>query len=107
METGITTRALCETVIHNMLSGGRLCSENKGGLFLWVSHDGLGDKWDDISLTDVHDRLVDKPSYQFGPVANSSTEWHTQAYTSLVRTARGVVVTYNKYFQYSSSSVLQ
>ena len=83
-----------------LMSGGRLCTENTTDLFLWVSWDGMGDEFERHEITHWHNELwKGDPSYKFDIGVNSSKQFETIAYTSMVPAGPGsIYIVYNKYF---------
>lgn len=77
-----------------LLSGGRLCVENKTGIFLWVNSDGMGgyrskrpgtSTWERHSITAQHNRLwTGDDKYLFSEMVNDSSVFETLSYTSIV-----------------------
>ena len=85
-----------------LLSGGRLCVEDRTGLYLWSRGAGpsaeLGSGWAKHSLSYWHNRMWGgDPQLRFDEQVN--TTFSTQAYTKILPTADEdeVLVTYNMY----------
>jgi hypothetical protein len=87
-----------------LLAGGRLCTENTSGLFVWSNADGMsgfgqplsgGDAvWTRHSVSYWHNRLAPEVwrsnlTLMFSPSVNDSSAFETQAYMSLVHAGPG------------------
>ncbi len=90
------------------LTGGRLCVENRTGIFLWVDKTGLGgfgsskagtETWVRHSITAQHNRLwKGDAKYLFTEMVNDSSVFETLSYTSIMATGpKSAVITYNKF----------
>ena len=79
-----------------LLTGGRLCVENKTGIFLWVNVDGMGgfgsdkpgmEEWQRHSITGQHNRLwTGAKQHLFTEMVNDSSVFETLSYTSIMPT---------------------
>jgi hypothetical protein len=92
-----------------LLSGGRLCTENMTGIFLWVNADGMGgfnssapgtQNFVRHSISAQHNRLwKGDPQYLFSEMVNDSSVFETLSYTSLTVTGpRSAAIFYGKFF---------
>jgi hypothetical protein len=94
-----------------LMTGGRLCVENKTGLFLWVNEDGMGGSeahatagFSRHSISAAHNALWrgDK-QYLYTNAVNNSALWETLAYTSILPTGPdSVAIMYQKFLNMSS-----
>lgn len=83
-----------------LLAGGRMRNHNTSDILLWVNHDGLGRRWEEVSISSVHNDLAANASWRYDEHVNSTDDhWardhpQTTSYTSLLRTAptEGVLV---------------
>ena len=57
-----------------LLSGGRLTTEQQGGVFLWVSDDGFGRSWRTTSLSFKHNQLESDPALRFPDRVNTTLD---------------------------------
>ena len=58
-----------------LLSGGRLTTESMTGIFLWVSSDGFGHRWDQVhSLSYQHNLLQPLPMLKFPETVNTTLD---------------------------------
>ena len=82
-----------------LLTGGRLCVENKTGIFLWVNPKGDADEWTRHSITAAHNQLWQGDTgYLFTEMVNDSSVFETLSYTSILPTGpSSAVITYNKF----------
>ena len=95
-----------------LLSGGRLCVENKTDVRLWFSPDGMAGMdghapWQTHSLAEVHNKLWQgDPGYKFDlSEINNPKLFATQSYTTLIQTAPDeAIVAYNHYYHPNDGS---
>jgi len=83
-----------------LMSGGRMCSSNMTGLFVWLNRLGLPyAPWEIFSLSYQHNKhWQGDPTFLFDERVNASNFFETQAYASLVQVGDNeAFVTYNKY----------
>ena len=57
-----------------LLSGGRLTTEQQGGIFLWISDDGFGRAWRTTSLSFKHNQLESDPALRFPDTVNTTLD---------------------------------
>lgn len=55
-----------------LLSGGRSVNRGKWDITLWVSHDGMGEEWEEYSLTYRHNALVANASLRYDGRINTT-----------------------------------
>lgn len=74
-----------------VLAGGRSGPTNRD-VIMWVSSDGIGNRWEAYSVSYWHNVLETNPALRFTPAINASTARESTSYTSLVRHASVCIV---------------
>ena len=69
-----------------LMSGGRNCVDSHVDISLWVSADGMGRRWEEVSVTGVHNELwPSNDGYRYTDRVNHSSIFaETTSYTSLL-----------------------
>ena len=79
-----------------LMAGGRNCVDSTIDISLWVSADGMGKTWEEVSITGAHNALWSgPPGYLFSPEVNNSQGYifvETNSYTNLMPLSKGEAV---------------